>query len=51
MRDEFDQYCADHPDLEPFPPTDYAFGTSEHAVEAESSDRGVSQGPMSYVSD
>ena len=33
--DEFDQYHADHPDLEPFPPTDYGFGTSEHTIEVE----------------
>ena len=46
--DKFNQYRIEHPDLEPFPPTDYGFGTTKHAVEAGTSDRGgVSQGPSS----
>ena len=40
MHDEFDKYRAEHLELEPFPPTDYNFGTFEHAVEAGTSDRG-----------
>ena len=44
--DEFDQYRAENPDLEPFSPTDYGFETSEYAAEAKTSDRaGVSQEP------
>ena len=50
MRQEFDQYRAEHPELESFPP--YNFRAPEHAAEAEQSDRrGVSQGPLSYVND
>ena len=33
MREDFDQYYAEHPKLEPFLPTDYGFRTSEHIAE------------------
>ena len=50
MREEFDQYHVDHPNLESFLP--YDFGASKHAAEAEPVNRGdVSQSPSSYVSD
>ena len=38
MREDFYQYRAEHPELDPFPP--YSFGTFEHAVEAEPLDQG-----------
>ena len=43
LSDEFDQYRAEHPDLDPFPPNDYGFGTTDHAAEVGTSNQeGVS---------
>ena len=36
---EFDQYRAEHPELEPMPPMDYAFRTSKQVAEAGDSDQ------------
>ena len=36
--EQFDQYSAKHPELEPMPPMDHAFRTSEHIAEAGDSD-------------
>ena len=49
-RKEFDEYRAEHPELEPFPP--YDFRVSEHAAEEEPEEGGgASRGHSPFVND
>ena len=49
-REEFDEYRAEHPDLESFPP--YDFGVFGHTFEKKSEEGGgISRGHSPYVSD
>ena len=43
MHEEFDQHCAEHPEVEPMTPLDHAYRTpkaTEHVVEARGPDQG-----------